>query len=400
MTAARNIFMVVAITASSAGLALEPDALFAKVAPGIVVVWALDSQGEKAAQGSGIVISPGEVITNCHVIKQAQTIVIEQTKRKSKARLRFRDTGRDLCQLAMEEAFGSPISDIVPFQHLKVGARVYTLGAPKGLALSFGEGLVSQLRGEEDLQYIQTTAPVSPGSSGGGLFDKDGRLIGITSFVMGGQNLNFAVPANWISDLATRHALAEKIRREEEKRDEEDAHRRADAELKQLRQEREKEAAALLRKAEQKRLEHHRRAEKPKRELQLKVRAELMEQKKSQMEATRNQGVDKEAQQRAELAQRPGYEKMVEHYANRIRAKIVPKIRVSEGTKGNSIGMFELTILPGGDVLETRLVRSSGVAAYDLAVERAILAASPLPVPGDSDVFQQEFRKFKFSFKS
>ncbi len=394
MTAVRSIFMVVAVTASTAGLALEPDALFAKVSPGIVVVWALDSKGEKTAQGSGIVISTGEVVTNCHVIKQAHTIVIEQTKRTSKAHLRFRDAARDLCQLTMEKAFGRAITAIEPFHNLKVGARVYTLGAPKGLALSFGEGLVSQLRGEEDFHYIQTTAPVSPGSSGGGLFDKNGRLIGITTFVVGGQNLNFAVPADWISNLAARHELAEKSRREEERRDEEDAWRRADAELRQLQQERKSAAAALLRQAEQKRQEEQRRADGLKRAQERKERAGIMEPQWSRHEVTRNQGVDKEARQRA------GNNRMVETYADRIRAKILPRIRVSDEIKGNSVGMFEVTMLPGGDVLETRLVRSSGVVAYDLAVERAILAASPLPVPGDSDVFQQEFRKFKFAFKS
>jgi Trypsin-like peptidase domain/TonB C terminal len=394
MTAVRSVFMVVAIAASTPGLALEPDVLFAKVSPSIVVIWALDSKGERTAQGSGIVISPGEVVTNCHVIKQAQTIVIEQNKRTSTARLRFRDSARDLCQLAVEKSLGSPIAAILPMDNLRVGQRVYTLGAPKGLALSFGEGLVSQLRGEDDLQYIQTTAPVSPGSSGGGLFDKDGRLIGITSFVVGGQNLNFAVPANWISDLAARHALADRIRREEEKRDEEDAWRRADAELKQLRQERARQAAALLRQAEQKRHEDQRRVEGLKRAQERNERAGLMEPQRSQLDATRNQGVDKQARQRA------GHDKMIETYADRIRAKIMPKIRVSEGIKAKSVGMFEVTILPGGDVLETRLVRSSGVVSYDLAVERAILAASPLPVPGDSDVFQQQFRKFKFAFKS
>jgi serine protease Do len=57
---------------------------------------------------------------------------------------------------------------------LKVGAKVYAIGAPKGLELTLSDGIVSSLREVEGGQYIQTTAAISPGSSGGGLFDENG----------------------------------------------------------------------------------------------------------------------------------------------------------------------------------------------------------------------------------
>lgn len=85
---------------------------------------------------------------------------------------------------------------------LKVGEPVYTVGAPQGLELSLSEGIVSQLRGGPP-PIIQTTAAVSPGSSGGGLFNAEGELVGITTLqVEGGQNLNFAVPVEWIGQVA------------------------------------------------------------------------------------------------------------------------------------------------------------------------------------------------------
>ncbi|HUL91058.1 MAG TPA: S1C family serine protease, partial [Burkholderiales bacterium] len=66
------------------------------------------------------------------------------------------------------------------------------------------------------LVLIQTTAPISQGSSGGGLFDENGRLIGITTLqTKAGQNLNFAVPINWLKDLPERSAAALKKRQEE-----------------------------------------------------------------------------------------------------------------------------------------------------------------------------------------
>ncbi len=87
----------------------------------------------------------------------------------------------------------------------KVGQRVYAIGAPQGLELTLSEGLISALRGTDKGAIIQTTAPVSPGSSGGGLFNSSGQLVGIVTFQRkSGQNLNFALPAAWISDMSNR----------------------------------------------------------------------------------------------------------------------------------------------------------------------------------------------------
>ena len=90
-------------------------------------------------------------------------------------------------------------------KNLKVGQRVYAVGAPEGLELTLSEGLISALRSVANFRYIQTTASISHGSSGGGLFDAQGRLIGITTFYWSdGQNLNFALPADWIQGLPER----------------------------------------------------------------------------------------------------------------------------------------------------------------------------------------------------
>jgi len=87
---------------------------------------------------------------------------------------------------------------------------VYTLGNPEGFAFTFAEGIVSAVRPTSNFRtqfsdvhadIIQTTAPISQGSSGGGLFDEDGNLIGITqSGHATGENLNFAIAADvlWV----------------------------------------------------------------------------------------------------------------------------------------------------------------------------------------------------------
>jgi hypothetical protein len=65
------------------------------------------------------------------------------------------------------------------------------------------------LREVQDGTVIQTTAPISPGSSGGGLFNAAGQLVGITTFQHRyGQNLNFALPVDWVARMQTRSAQA------------------------------------------------------------------------------------------------------------------------------------------------------------------------------------------------
>jgi S1-C subfamily serine protease len=83
-----------------------------------------------------------------------------------------------------------------PYSDIKVGERVYSIGSPRGLELSLADGMVSSKRTAEGNRLIQTSAPISPGSSGGGLFDAAGNLLGITTFMIkDAQNINFAIAA-------------------------------------------------------------------------------------------------------------------------------------------------------------------------------------------------------------
>jgi len=85
--------------------------------------------------------------------------------------------------------------------NLKVGDPVYAVGAPPGVQLYLSKGVVGKLRGEPP-PIIQSTAPIFPGSSGGGLFDAEGRLVGLTTAKLkDGQNHYIAVPAEWIIEI-------------------------------------------------------------------------------------------------------------------------------------------------------------------------------------------------------
>jgi hypothetical protein len=96
-----------------------------------------------------------------------------------------------------------------PVGSLQIGEPVYAIGAPRGLELTLSNGIVSSLRPNDGSHLIQTTAAISPGSSGGGLFDARGNLVGITTlYLTDSQSLNFAVPADWIWELPNRSRLA------------------------------------------------------------------------------------------------------------------------------------------------------------------------------------------------
>jgi tetratricopeptide (TPR) repeat protein len=103
-----------------------------------------------------------------------------------------------LLQLANEDgsAFtGSPALTIGDSRTVVAGQKVYTVSAPKGLSQSVSDGLLSAVRSLDGQQYLQITAPVSPGSSGGPVFNAAGEVIGvIKGLIASGENLNFAIP--------------------------------------------------------------------------------------------------------------------------------------------------------------------------------------------------------------
>ena len=180
-----------------------PEQIFQDVSRSIVTIQAFDAAENVISLGSGVVTAADTVVTNCHVIEGGQRLTVISGGVTMKATLRAGDTDRDLCELAVT---GLQVPRVPLFTgRLRVGQRVYAIGAPEGLDLTISEGLVSSIREMDGAHYIQTSAPISSGSSGGGLFDVEGRLVGLTAFIIAeGQNLNFALPASWIIELAAR----------------------------------------------------------------------------------------------------------------------------------------------------------------------------------------------------
>ena len=180
--------------------ALTADQVFDKVKDSIVVVKTLDAQGKVKGQGNGVLLPSGKAATNCHVVEGGASYQVGRGKQIVAATLYAEDQDKDICILDAKGITGKP-AQLGKAESLKVGVAVYAVGAPKGLEPSLSDGIVAQLRGGPP-PFIQTTAAISPGSDGGGLIDGEGRLVGLTTlYFEGGQNLNFAMPVEWISEV-------------------------------------------------------------------------------------------------------------------------------------------------------------------------------------------------------
>lgn len=175
-----------------------PEEIFKMLVPSIVFIQT------NGGTGSGVVIAPSLVYTNVHVISGASYINVYAAGKKYKATVLAADAERDACILSVNTSSLKPIKETRFFSELKIGEKVYTLGNPKGLKHTFSDGLISQkrLNFQKYGAVIQTTAPIAPGSSGGGLFDSQGHLIGITTAgIRDVGNLNFAVPVDAFQKL-------------------------------------------------------------------------------------------------------------------------------------------------------------------------------------------------------
>jgi serine protease Do len=151
-------------------------------------------RGADILQGSAVAISRNQLLTNCHVVKEHPIIFIKHEDKFAVAKVISGNIEKDQCVLKVSGQVLVPVKGIRSYSSLNIGESVFTVGSPSGLENTLGKGIISGLRNRKDQRLVQTTAQISPGSSGGGLFDDHGNLIGITTFMLENtQSLNFAV---------------------------------------------------------------------------------------------------------------------------------------------------------------------------------------------------------------
>jgi S1-C subfamily serine protease len=180
----------------------------------VVSIVMSDKDGHPIAQGSGFLVSKdGQVVTNYHVIKSGNSAVIKFPDGAFFVvdGVLASDKDRDV---AIIKAHGSDFRALTlgDSDRLQVGEEVVAIGSPLSLESTVSNGIVSGIRTveEEGGKLLQITVPISPGSSGGPLFNMSGKVVGITtSYLRGGENLNFAIPINDVKPmLRTRSSKA------------------------------------------------------------------------------------------------------------------------------------------------------------------------------------------------
>jgi hypothetical protein len=197
------VFMCVSVYAQTRSVATRQ--ILSLDGPSVLKIEVHDKQDALAAQASGVVIAPGGIVaTNAHVVSGACNLYIKKSSGSLIAVTGIVqiDPDKDIAILRFDSK-DLPVAILGDSHALRVGDRVVAIGSPLGLEQTVSEGIVSGLRTTENQRaMIQTTAPISPGSSGGGLFNDKGALIGLTTFTLqDSQNLNFAVPLADVMDL-------------------------------------------------------------------------------------------------------------------------------------------------------------------------------------------------------
>jgi hypothetical protein len=160
----------------------------------------------KKELGSAVLIAPERLLTNCHVVRNARQIKASRGNESWTASVDIGDSYRDLCLLKLPGHPGAPPSIAEPGK-TRVGQSVHAVGYSGG-RFTVSPGLIKGLYtcacgGAAGSKVIQTSAPFSPGASGGGLFSADGELLGILTFKSHqGGIFHFAVPIGWMKELS------------------------------------------------------------------------------------------------------------------------------------------------------------------------------------------------------
>lgn len=172
---------------------LSPIEIYQRNAGSVFFMAAVTQGEEGGSTGSAVAISSDEVLTNCHVGEGQSLFGIKINGEWSELKYKRGIKSKDLCVYSSNTTL-RPITQIRRYQTLSVGEKVYAIGSPQGLENTLSEGIISAIRVVGGTKNIQITAPIDQGSSGGALFDAQGRLIGITTWRKGQTgNLNFAV---------------------------------------------------------------------------------------------------------------------------------------------------------------------------------------------------------------
>jgi S1-C subfamily serine protease len=182
----------------------SPSEIAREQSKAVVVLEGLDERSNIIGQGSGFIVTPnGAIVTNLHVVRGASMVRVKLPAGDmyKTADVIDVDDAKDLVILKIK-GFRLPTVQLGDSDRVEAGESVVVISSPEGLTNSVTTGVISGVRRLETHRVFQITAPISPGSSGGALFDSSGAVVGIVTYVLkSGQNINFAVPINYVRGM-------------------------------------------------------------------------------------------------------------------------------------------------------------------------------------------------------
>lgn len=193
LIASLTLFVYTANAQSTAEIVYE------NVKDSIGTIFSINEENEKeSALGSGVAVERSIIATNCHVALSGNFLIVKINNKTLVGRLFYYNQKRDLCLI---QIFDSPLKSVTirASKSVKIGEDVFAIGNPKGQMKTISKGIISNKVKEDGIEILQTDASISSGSSGGGLFDTDGKLIGITTkSLKEAENIAFAIPTELI----------------------------------------------------------------------------------------------------------------------------------------------------------------------------------------------------------
>lgn len=168
----------------------------------VVMIEVYDSNNNLLGTGSGFSVYESDyIVTNFHVIEGGEKfkVITDDNKSYNVEEILIFDGKNDLALLEIEAKLKPLKLGIV--RSLKAGNKVTAIGSPKGQLNTVSTGVISNA---DDNKYLRITAPISPGSSGGVLLDKNNRVVGITSATynsVDAQNINYAISIEYLEKM-------------------------------------------------------------------------------------------------------------------------------------------------------------------------------------------------------
>ena len=193
----QRLVALVGCCSSFAVLAQAPLRMIADPAASVVKVIAVGASGGEM-MGSAVIVGPGRVATNCHVVRDARSIVIESDGQRLPATFYFGDGEKDLCLLSAPQ-LARPAARVRSSFDTDIGQQVSAIGFPGGGERVETRGRIESVYDFQDARVLRVSAPFDQGASGGGLFTAEGELIGILTFrAPQGGAFHFVIPIDWV----------------------------------------------------------------------------------------------------------------------------------------------------------------------------------------------------------